>query len=775
MAAAKQSNNINSNFVVVDSTTECESIASRTMSTTNNAINQDSEINRSYSSFSDISIDYAPSPNTCAFALARANQAKIQTLLRQVMEQNGHDRLDTLRLLRKSLKEVDYHLAWLSQLDFFETIDKILQDVNWRVVNDCTLLLIDAIPRLQFDIEPTTITQMFSHIIPNLGHKQSDVRRSTLLLLNMYIVEHPNHFQHTLKLLIQFGFSNHHNLNAQKGCILSLPLLLTDKVVHNQDLMPLMACLSDLLVNSDTHLFFPLFLAMQRLHNIIGDRRFKFYMKNCHPEATILYNQAASRSNSVSSVIEINNSTTTTGQSTSGNVHKGSSLTHQNAIEMPIATEHATKRLSISRNNDHTTKHPEEVATNISVSPTRRSSIKQINHGDNNAEKETRGTLLNTPHNNKNVSTSAIQTNQYQKNVTFDKRGNETTSTNSEREDGTIQRRHSTTEYNTNKFTEGQQPVETASHNKEERQQLESTNKQTSCVSPQSSISSISTETSALSSQSLVDPARYMNISPSINPTVPIQFYDRAISNRPIAPAEPPSNELKFGIFPRNLILTALSNKYPDKLESLQQMMIIMRESPINHLAILMTYFDSFLDQFLARLMNYGDYHVELIAIDMIETIVVKTKVSTMAYIRPMVNLLIRGLGDQRAIFRENTIRVFHKIMTFLPPQQVIDAMFEHKHSKSANIREESINRITAAVLIFDKSEFNLTKLCYHVIPMLADQHRNVRLAALECLAVLAYALGPERIGSLLTAAEAVQTGCDYDGLLDAIHVSNDN
>ncbi|KAG9510598.1 TOG array regulator of axonemal microtubules protein 1, partial [Fragariocoptes setiger] len=716
----------------------------------------DRETSASSSSSSSPSLVYEPSASTCASALLRDTQCKIQSLLHQVLKSNDvHERVDLLRVLRKCLSEAHYRLSWLTQLDLFETIDRLLQDPSWRILNDCTLLLSDVLLRMGADVDEQTIAQLFARIIPNLGHKHSQVRRSSLLLLNQYINEqHECHFEHTLDLLIEYGLRNYRDDKAQRGCVLSLPLLFTDDVVKRHNMAPLVECLCELLVESDAQLFYALFLALQRLHQAVGDKRFKSYLSASHPEAALLYAQASSRSNSNSSAVDFQQQQQQRRQSQPSSV----SLT-------------ACRSSNVFRGE------------------------KESNDAPVVSGNESQAQAAGAAGAGAAAAAAAAGQQQSQKSVTF---SNRRESQSSVAGPTTNEDNNKTKQVNVN-----QQSNESAS----------------SIVTSSASSSSSSTQ-SVSSRRSLpesVDPADYMCVT--TNSAAPITTRHQSIDvgqsqaqqfayqliNSPIpvnplmrSPHSPyiisqeqqqqqqqqqqriattdddgdddSLDEQRFGIFPRYLITMALSSRQPDKIDALQQMMVIMRESPINHLAILLTYFDSFLDQFLARLMEHSDYKVELIAIDMIETIVVRTKVSTMAYMRPIVNLLVKSLGDSRSIFRENTIRVIHKIMSYLPPQQVIDVMFEHKHSKNVLVREEVINRVTAAVLLFDKTEFNLTKLCYHVIPMLADHYRSVRLAALECLAVLAYALGPERIGSLLTAAEAVQTGCDYDGLLDAIH-----
>lgn len=744
--------------------------------------------------------EYAPSPNTCSLALTRANQLRVQALLRQLLvssasSQEGSDqavnhdqirkerhakRLDTLRVLRRTIRELDYQLSWLAQVDFMETMERILQEeteasarYDWRLVNDCTQLLIETVPKLPSEPDNQLMERILAVAVQNLGHPRSEVRRASLLLLNMYINERPRQFDQLLRTFIDYGLANHRNRQAQRGAILSLPLLMTERAVDGENLLPLIRCLSELLVDADSKLFYSLYLALQRLNLTLGDARFGAYLRQCDPEAMLLYKQAASRNNSLSGA--------------------------PSNLQSIINAEQASA--------DHGLDKP------------RRPSLVPVSH-----------------------SQSQVQSESEPKQVTFEQAESQASTSN----DGASLQAEEYQQAQQRQLEDEQRSSPSLSSLVSANLMDESSSRSSTSSSslsssrgrnPSQARAPSSVSSTCSSEAMLVDPSHYMSAAAldgrplsayqqlhqqqlADHSTTGLAINDLGVSCTPTVELGPAAQtELSFGIFPRHLILAALSpsNLHHQhrfgpsaageiasiRLAALEEIMCIIRDSPINHLAILMTYFDSFLEQFLTRLVlaspadstlarhrgelptgahHHVDHRVQLIAIDMIETIVIKTKMSTIQYIRPLVGLLMKplaqaspsGFATDRSpscqMLRDNAIRVIHKMMAYLPPQHVIDAIFEHKHSKSALVREEAVNRVTGAVLEYNRNEFNLTKLCYHVLPMLADHHAQVRLAALECIATLAHALGPERIGSLLTAAEAVQTGCDYDGLLDAIH-----
>lgn len=791
---------------------------------------------------------YAPSPNTSSQALSRANQLRVQNLLRRLLlEPEESIRIDTLRVLRKTLREIDFRLSWLTQVDFLETMERVLRnetqglakaggenqdqeqqqqqqhnglDTSWRLLHDATQLLIESLSRFEHELERQTVESIVPSVVENLGHSRSEVRRASLLLLNQMLNERPQHFELIVRLFVDYGLTNHRNKQAQRGSILSLPLLINETIVERgEDLTPVVRCLSELLmIDSNEQLFYSLFLAMQRIHMMIGDGQFQAILRrHCEPEAAHLYRQAVSRSNSLVAPSESLSRPETDGAQRDSSARKDS----QQQL-------HATSKQHVTFEASADAGEEEQAPGGVEAEP----KLRDLKQSQQEAEQLREGRLRSDSQ--LSTATTASELTSESCSAALNPEGKELHGQEQQQEEDENPLDHHPAVFQGRKFSSD----------------VSSTcSSDAHLVNPAHYMTKAALSGHPLDHYEEIHHIDHSNINglaindfgPICNtPTIELfqSQLPSSIHFRPGASTDTPaanllllssSSELKFGIFPKQLIQVTLQSPRPsDRYEAMQELMCIVRESPVNHLAILMTYFDSFLEQFLAKVLlphhqagasskqptslHQSDCKLELIAIDMIETIIVKTKVSTMQYIRPIVGLLMRALvldsqrqpGGRSAgpvqphapdpssssltssagqhqqqlaalssapgIFRENACRVIHKMMAYLPPQHVIDAIFEHKHQRAAVVREEAINRVTAAILEYDRNEFNLTKLCYHVLPMLADHSATVRLASLECIATLAHVLGPERIGSLLTAAEAVQTGCDYDGLLDAIN-----
>ena len=142
-------------------------------------------------------------------------------------------------------------------------------------------------------------------------------------------------------------------------------------------------------------------------------------------------------------------------------------------------------------------------------------------------------------------------------------------------------------------------------------------------------------------------------------------------------------------------------------------------------------------------------------------------------------------------MIRDSVVKVFHQLEHRYCPQELLDLLFKHASAmiiscessttsgtslaftSMSKLREELANRVTAALSTFPRGQLNLPKLCFDVTPLLVDRRSAVRLAALECTATLAQALGPHKLGSLMSAVHSLDTHTltpmDLDRLVAAI------
>ncbi|XP_074605139.1 TOG array regulator of axonemal microtubules protein 1 isoform X2 [Brevipalpus obovatus] len=567
--------------------------------------------------------------------------SELATLLRHLVD-SGSKRGEILKELRRLIKRSEGRLPDVDRMQFFEAFYPMLADIRSKVVAETTMLIVDIIPQMgEHDLDPC-MSIILPRVIPNLGHDGIEVRRASLRLLHVYM-RYTNNLQKVLRMYIQYGLENH-DKSAQKGCVLSLPLLFTEEF-SRENLFPLVQSLGHLLVHSEANLFYPIFLAMQRLHSLVGNDTFRMYLQHLSPETVILYQKVLSRSSSTAN--------------------------------------------SVARSDPH---YGQSKLTN--------------GHGT---------TAANSP-------SSEEQPRHQQSNV--------------------------------NDQQQQQSDTDIDEPEVEQYQQQQQQQQQQPVMNQSSSNIEINQATLAMMMRMNDDFDRITQITTS-NPddtnSIGSEF------------------NLAYGIFPLAVLNRALSDKMPDKIEGLMQMLNIMREAPTTHFSILVNYIPNFLSQTISPLVDHHNFKVTICGLEMLEVMVERLRLSAYPYSKQMIEIILKRLGDARALVREHDIKVTHRLMFHFPLQNVLNHLLEYKHHRNPKVREEIINRVTVALLMFPRSEFNLTRLSFEVASMLIDTKRSVRLAALESVAVIGHTLGPHRIISLLSTVQAIEQATQSDGLLNAV------
>ena len=152
------------------------------------------------------------------------------------------------------------------------------------------MLVVELLSNVDVGIieHPACMPRVLPRLVPQLGHESIEVRRASLRLLHAYMRQ-TSRLNQMISFYIECGLRSPRK-NEQKGCILSLPLLFTQEFVQAQEqleemirtpkeslnLFPLLQCLSELLVHADARLFYAIYLAIQRLHTLLGKSTSKF-------------------------------------------------------------------------------------------------------------------------------------------------------------------------------------------------------------------------------------------------------------------------------------------------------------------------------------------------------------------------------------------------------------------------------------------------------------------------------------------------------------------
>lgn len=223
---------------------------------------------------------------------------------------------------------------------------------------------------------------------------------------------------------------------------------------------------------------------------------------------------------------------------------------------------------------------------------------------------------------------------------------------------------------------------------------------------------------------------------------------------------------LEFCVIDQNTLEKLFSDNWRYRVEGMEQIKLSFNQisdsrSIVNHLSGFLHILSVFLED--------NSLKVIMSTLDIFENLVEKLKENMRQFLKLIMTVITKYMGDCKAVIREKTIRIIHRLMHFNPPILVLNNMFECKYQRNARLREELLNRVTAAVLTFPSYNFEFSYLCETVAPFLVDSKRRVRLAALECFAVLAQAMGTSRIVYLVSAVDAVELNYDSDGLMAAV------
>ncbi|XP_035224209.1 TOG array regulator of axonemal microtubules protein 1-like isoform X2 [Stegodyphus dumicola] len=221
-----------------------------------------------------------------------------------------------------------------------------------------------------------------------------------------------------------------------------------------------------------------------------------------------------------------------------------------------------------------------------------------------------------------------------------------------------------------------------------------------------------------------------------------------------------------FGIFQPYITEKIKNDDWKTRIEAIEHMKIVIRETP--DFCEKISDMDEYM-VFLSKLLEDSNFKIVIQTLSIYDLLIDKFRNQMRRFLKTFVTSVLKRLGDSKLVVREHAIRVIHKLMHYIRPTEVLGNLLQFKDSRNPRLREEIVNRVTAAVLTFPSYNFEFLPLCESVAPLLADIKRRVRLSALECFAALAQAMGPTRLVPLVTAVDAVEINCDADGLLAAV------
>ncbi|KAM4541446.1 TOG array regulator of axonemal microtubules protein 1 [Fundulus diaphanus] len=177
---------------------------------------------------------------------------------------------------------------------------------------------------------------------------------------------------------------------------------------------------------------------------------------------------------------------------------------------------------------------------------------------------------------------------------------------------------------------------------------------------------------------------------------------------------------------------------------------------------------EEFID-FLPRLLDDSNFKVLHGTLQVLNLLIQKLETGVDRFLKHIVLVALKALGDTRAVTRNEYLNVFRQLMKTVAPQQVLDLVIGNLRHKNSRVREDVLNIVMAAMLTHPRNDFNIPKLCLEVAPSLADSKKKVRHAALELFAVFDHCLDTGQKQPLMKALDRVGLKDDAEGLMAAV------
>ena len=226
----------------------------------------------------------------------------------------------------------------------------------------------------------------------------------------------------------------------------------------------------------------------------------------------------------------------------------------------------------------------------------------------------------------------------------------------------------------------------------------------------------------------------------------------------------------EFGIIPSH-VMDQISDQENFKLrakgvEELKNIMLDLQEPTIQ--TNLMPHMMSFIS-FLNNLLDDSNFKITTVTLEILCLLVEKLGKNVKQFLKPLSSTLTKRMGDNKIVVRQAVMKVATRMMHSYSPKAVLSVICENLRHKNSKVRQETLNIIISALLQFPSYAFDLASVCKMVAPTLTDPKRQVRQGALECLSVIAQAMGPGRLAPLVQAVDQVELSNDGEGVMGAV------
>lgn len=226
----------------------------------------------------------------------------------------------------------------------------------------------------------------------------------------------------------------------------------------------------------------------------------------------------------------------------------------------------------------------------------------------------------------------------------------------------------------------------------------------------------------------------------------------------------------EFGIIPSH-VMCQINDQENFKLrakgvEELRNIMYDLSENDVQN--NLLPHLISFIS-FLNNLLDDSNFKITTVTLEILCILVERLGKNVKQYLKALSSTLTKRMGDNKIVVRQAVMKVAIKMMQSHSAKPVLSVICENLQHRNSKVRQETLNIIIAALLTFPSYAFDLPAVCRMVAPTLTDVKRQVRQASLECLSVIAQAMGPGRLGPLVQVVDQVELSSDGEGVMGAV------
>jgi hypothetical protein len=196
-------------------------------------------------------------------------------------------------------------------------------------------------------------------------------------------------------------------------------------------------------------------------------------------------------------------------------------------------------------------------------------------------------------------------------------------------------------------------------------------------------------------------------------------------------------NGAKFNVISNRVLKKLYGEDELQRLEAVEELEMNIRN--LSDLSVVYPYYEDFV-MFIGNFIEDSNYKVRVGALEILFSFVKKLKSYVENCYKVICNCARQVMSQthQSKTMKQLIMSILLLSIEHMKnPNLILECLLEKIRDRSAKAREECLNVVIAALLKFGSYKFDLISIFKKVVPLLFDIKRNVRHAALECVAVL--------------------------------------